>query len=292
MRRPWEEYMPGERTPRHRSKHVKLGPSWLFHKGLSFSAQLTNCNVGPCWHVKAHIGACLRSAFSTFHSFGRWLQWFYQVLSFENSRNHRKTLMSTKACFCGKAFLSEPAKIAFGENKDANSSIKNLDNNSFARPWEEYMPGERTPRHRSKHVKLGPSWLFHKGLSFSAQLTNCNVGPCWHVKAHIGACLRSAFSTFHSFGRWLQWFYQVLSFENSPWANLGCCLRNHRKTLMSTKACFCGKAFLSEPAKITFGENKDAHSWIKIRLYNDSFAPALGEAYAGGTNTIALIQTS
>ena len=24
---------------------------------LSFSAQLTNCNVGPCWHGMAHIGA-------------------------------------------------------------------------------------------------------------------------------------------------------------------------------------------------------------------------------------------
>ena len=24
----------------------------------SVSAQLTNCNVGPCWHAMAHIGAC------------------------------------------------------------------------------------------------------------------------------------------------------------------------------------------------------------------------------------------
>ena len=42
------------------------------------------------------------------------------------------------------------------------------------------------------------------------------------------------------------------------------CLRNHRQTLMSTKACFRGKAFLSEPAKITFGENKDVNLWIKF----------------------------
>ena len=38
---------------------------------LSFSAQLTNCNVGPCWHVMGHIGACWHSAFSTFHSLGQ-----------------------------------------------------------------------------------------------------------------------------------------------------------------------------------------------------------------------------
>ena len=66
-----------------------------------------------------------------------------------------------------------------------------------------------------------------------------------------------------------------------PWANLGCCLRIHRKTLMSTKACFRGKAFLGKPAKITFVENKDVNSWIKFRLYrlhNNYFAPALGGA--------------
>ena len=38
---------------------------------LDFSAQLTNCNVGPCWHGMAHIGACWHSAFSIFHSLGQ-----------------------------------------------------------------------------------------------------------------------------------------------------------------------------------------------------------------------------
>ena len=35
---------------------------------LSVSAQLTNCNVGPCGHIMAHIGACCHSAFSTIAS--------------------------------------------------------------------------------------------------------------------------------------------------------------------------------------------------------------------------------
>ena len=46
---------------------------------LSFSEQLTNYNVGPCWHVMGHIGVCWHSAF--FHSLGQQLQWFYMVLS-------------------------------------------------------------------------------------------------------------------------------------------------------------------------------------------------------------------
>ena len=54
-----------------------------------------------------------------------------------------------------------------------------------------------------------------------------------------------------------------------------------------------GKAFLSKPAKITFGENKDVNSWIKFRLVQlFAFAPALWGACAMGTNTMALIQTS
>ena len=104
-----------------------------------------------------------------------------------------------------------------------------------------------------------------KRLSSSAQLTNCNVGPCCHGIAHIGACWHWAFSAFH--------LYQFLSFANNPWAGLGwifgCCLRNRRKTLISTKACFRGKAFLGKPATITFGENKDVNSWIKLRLTVD-----------------------
>ena len=75
-------------------------------------------------------------------------------------RNHRKTLMSTKACFCGKAIMA---------------LIQTC-----------YVQAIMTVPQR---------------LSFPAQLTNCNVGPCWHVMGHIGACWHSAFSTFHSLGQ-------------------------------------------------------------------------------------------
>ena len=63
----------------------------------------------------------------------------------------------------------------------------------------------------------------------------------------------SAFSNFHStFIRAIgSVSYQVLSFENSPWAGLGQilgrCLCNHRKTLTKVQ-------------KVTFVENKDAVS--------------------------------
>ena len=111
-------------------------------------------------------------------------------------------------------------------------------------------------------------------LSFSAQLTNCNVGPSWRVMTHIGASWHSAFSTFHSF-------------KNCPWAGFGqilavACATTEKDSCPQRHASV-GKLSLSKPAEFTLGENKDRNSWIKFRLYNNSFAPASGGACAMGS---------
>ena len=110
---------------------------------------------------------------------------------------------------------------------------------------------------------------------------------------HIGSCWHSAFSTFHSLGQYLQWFYQALSFENSPWAGLGhilavaCATTETHSCPESTFAHFRWKAFRRQTY---INHLHDVNSWIKFRLYNNSFAPALGGACAKGTNAMALIQ--
>ena len=74
-----------------------------------------------------------------------------------------------------------------------------------------------------------------KRLFFSAQLSNWNLATCWHVELSM---LGPPPFNQHSYEQRLQLFYQVLSFENNPWAGLGRilrCLRNHRKTLMSNR---------------------------------------------------------
>ena len=40
-----------------------------------------------------------------------------------------------------------------------------------------------------------------------------HAGTCWHVRAHIGAWCHSTFSTCHSLGQQLQWFYKVLDIK-------------------------------------------------------------------------------
>ena len=169
---------------------------------LSFSAQLTKCNVGPCCHGMAHIGACWHSAFSTFHSLGQLLQGFYQVLSCQNSpraslgrilvRNHRKTLMSTKACFCGKAFPRQTCNNHLRRKQGCKLTV-DFTTIFWRQPWEELVPWERTSWHWSKHVKFRPSWQFHTGcLSLHGWQTA--------MLADVGTLnsARSAFSTFHT----------------------------------------------------------------------------------------------
>ena len=55
----------------------------------------------------------------------------------------------------------------------------------------------------------------------------------------------------------------------------------------STFAHFCWKAFRRQTY---INHLHDVNSWIKFRLYNNSFAPASGGACAKGTNAMALIQ--
>ena len=106
-------------------------------------------------------------------------------------------------------------------------------------------------------------------LFFSAQLSNCNLATCRHIELSILGLLIQ-----RSFEQKLQLFYQVLSIENNPWAGLGGILllaetQKNSDAYNSTKACFRGKALLGKPATITFGENKDVNSWIKLRLTVD-----------------------
>ena len=74
-------------------------------------------------------------------------------------------------------------------------------------PWEELLP-----EHKHHVIHTNAIMSVPQRLSVSAQLTNCNVGPCWHVMAlaHVGTIgsvvLSSSFITRLPLG--------------GPWANL------------------------------------------------------------------------
>ena len=214
---------------------------------LSFSAQLTNCNVGPCWHVMAHIGACWHSAFSTFHSLGHMfscsMKFFHSKIALglalleswgvacETTEKHWCPV-STFAYFRGTAFHGKPAKITFVENKDAVRK----------RLWICLSV------HGRQTAMLPPVGTLNSARSASSTFHSTLI---WA----IGSVVRSSsFIRKESLG----W----------PCANLGvaCATTEKHWCPVSTFAYFRGTAFLGKPAKITFVENKDVNSWIKFRL--------------------------
>ena len=92
---------------------------------LSISAQLSNCNLAKCWHIKLIILGLLHLSIGI-------------NLSLHKSPS-AKTRMQTHR-----------------SNLDCTTL-------RLRQPWEELVPWEGTPWHWSKHLNFRPSWLFHKG---------------------------------------------------------------------------------------------------------------------------------
>ena len=146
--------------------------------------------------------------------------------------------------------------------------------------YHSWFPGDygwirwpwRTPWHWSKHVKFRPSWLFHKGC---LSLHSCQIAMLSHVGNLNSA--NSASSNDHSAFIWARGsvvpsssFIWKLPL-GWPWANLGCCLCNHRKTLTSSVYLFLfpWEGFPRQTCKTHLRRNKDLNLWIKFRLYID-----------------------
>ena len=236
---------------------------------LSFSAQLSNCNLATCWHIELSILGLLHLSIS---------------INFSNSfscsmKFNRKTLMSSVYFFLcpWEGFPRQTCNnhLRRKQGCELMDQIQTVVWQLLRQPWEELVPWERTLWHWSKHVKFSPSRLFHTGC---LSLHSCQTA----ILPHVGTLNSAywAFSTFQSA------FISAIALV-VPWNST-----EKHWCPVSTFSYVRGKAFLGKPATITFGENKDVNSWIKFRLlYDNSFAPALGGACAMGTNTIALIQT-
>ena len=175
---------------------------------LSCSAQLSNCNFATCWHIELSIlgllhlsiSIHLRISFTCSKKFFRlkitlglalgesWL------LPPQRQKNSHASIF---AYFRGKAFLGKPVYITFviqthGSNLDCTTIL--LRQRGACAVGTNTMAFIQT-------CQIQAIMTVPQRLSFSAQLTNGNVGPCWHVIAHIGAGWHSAFSTFHSSGQ-------------------------------------------------------------------------------------------
>ena len=240
---------------------------------LSFSAQLTNCNLATCWHIELSIRGHLSIIIHLSNSFSCSMKFFHLKIALglalgeswpllaqpqKNTDVHKgiDPNMSNSGhhdCSTKAVFLRTADKLQCWPMLARNGTywrmlafsflhISFIGTNSFSGSIWFYQikffhlkmalglalgeswpllaqPQKNTDVYRQtciNHLRdvnccklMGTNTMaliqaimtVSQRLSFSAQLTNCNVGPCWHIMGHIGACWHSAFSTFHSLGQ-------------------------------------------------------------------------------------------
>ena len=85
---------------------------------LSFSAQLSNCNVATCWHIELSILGLLHISMSVHWSNSCSCSFKFFQLKITLGRilavacPTKEKLMPTMACFCGIPFLTDIPKLA------------------------------------------------------------------------------------------------------------------------------------------------------------------------------------
>ena len=159
--------------------------------------------LATCWYVDGSI-LCVCPAFSFPHlSFDNWA--IASVVL--PSSFHLKIALGlalgkclAAACATGENTdvhkgLSEPCNKIPGKPlvhqlRDVNSSIKfrpSYDNSFAPALGGALCHGNEHQWHWSKHFKFRPSWIMTvpQRLSFSAQLSNCNLAPCCHIELSI-----------------------------------------------------------------------------------------------------------
>ena len=151
---------------------------------LSFSAQLTNCNLATCWHIELSIRGHLSIIIHLSNSFSCSMKFFHLKIALGLALGESWPL------------LAQPQKNTDVYRQTCINHLRDVNDCK--------LMGTNTM------ALIQAIMTVPQRLSFSAQLTNCNVGPCWHVMGHIGACWHSAFSTFHSLGQQLQWLYNMV----------------------------------------------------------------------------------
>ena len=123
---------------------------------LSFSAQLTNCNLATCWHIELSIRGHLSISIHLSNSFSCSMKFFHLKIALGLALGESWPL------------LAQPQK-----NTDVyrRTCINHLRDVNYC-----IIMGTNTM------ALIQAIMTVQQRLSFSAQLTNCNVGPWWHIQ--------------------------------------------------------------------------------------------------------------
>ena len=95
-----------------------------------------------------------------------------------------------------------------------------------------------------------------KRLFFSARLTNCNVGPCWHVELCTLSLLHLSYNIHSSkgFSCSIEFLHLKITLGLALGESWVACATTEKHWCPVSTFSYCrGKAFLGKPATVTFG---------------------------------------
>ena len=175
--------------------HLRRKQGCCPEKALSFSAQLRNCNLDTCWHIELSIS----------QTSPPFIQHLIRAIG-------RKTRM-----LYGKSFVF---LILCAADK-LQCWIVLAQHTQDTQPYPAFIHSETLmstyASAKSSKIRFveNKDAVRKKALSFSAQLTNCNVATCWHIELSILSLLHLSFiGTIAS-------VVLSSSFKNSAYAGLG-----------------------------------------------------------------------
>ena len=238
---------------------------------LSFSAQLSNCNLATCWHIELRIWA-----FPTFQS---------ACIHLSNSFSYSMKFFQLKITLglaLGESWLllAQPQKntdvykgLLPWEGFPKQTCINHIPRKQGCKLIDQISTVQqlvcaslwRSLCHGNEHDGIDPNMLssgHHDCSTKAVFLCTADKLQCWPMLARNGTYWRmlvcsllhiSFIGTIASVVQSSSW-YQVLSFVNNLWAGLGqilavaCATTEKRWCPVSTFAYFCWKAFLGKPA--------------------------------------------
>ena len=175
--------------------------------------------------------------------------------------------MSTFACFAGKAFLGKPTISRLVENTDVNSWIifRMSYNNYFASALGGACANGTNTMALIQTCEIQAIMTLPQRLSFSAQLSDCNVATCWQFE--LSKLSRLQLSTFI---RAMGSVVLLSSFIPNqplagPCANLGVLLAQPQES--TDVQCLPLPIFLGRLARANLQKSFSSYSWDSIGAF-------------------------
>ena len=168
---------------------------------LSFSAQLSNCNLATCWHIELSILGLLHLSISIHltNSLNCSMKFFCLKIALGLALGESWPLLAQpqkdtdvhKGMLLWESFPKRTCKSYLGRKQGCKLMDQVYTTIRLRQPWEELVPWERTPWPRKLQHTPKPHT---RQCPYPTMLSNCSLATCWHIELSILGLLHLSIS--------------------------------------------------------------------------------------------------